>query len=111
MKTLLRTLALFVFAALIAASGALAAGTHDYQYGRVLSFDMGARLSKHAPKGDVVYQVQIGTVIYKVTRHSKKAEFSAGEDVNCRVEKDRLVLRKPNGGEVKYEILGESSRP
>ncbi|HEV2303900.1 MAG TPA: hypothetical protein VGR93_00140 [Candidatus Acidoferrales bacterium] len=106
----MKTLALLLLAA-IAAPAALAGGNHAYQYGKVLSFDTGQRLSKHAPKGEVIYQVQIGTVIYKVTRHSKKAEFSAGEDVDCRVDKDRLILRKPKGGEMKYEILGESSRP
>ena len=102
----MKTLVLLLFAA-IAAPAALAGG-HAYQYGRVLSFDTGQNLSTRAIKGEVVYQVQIGATVYRATDHSKKPRFSAGEDVDCRVEKDRLYLRKPKGGEVKLEILGES---
>lgn len=102
----MRTFVLLLFA-VICAPAALAGG-HSYQYARVLSFDTGQNLSKHATKGEVVYRVQIGATIYKATEHSKKPRFAAGEDVDCRVQKDRLYLRKPKGGEVKFEILGES---
>lgn len=102
----MKTLLLLLFAA-IAAPAALAGG-HAYQYGRVLSFDTGQNLSKRAAKGEVVYQVQIGATVYKVTNHSRKPQFTAGQDVDCRVEKGRVYLRKPKGGEVKFEILGES---
>lgn len=106
----MKTIALLVLALFAIAPTALA-GEHVYQYGRVLSFDTGRNAQKHAPKGDITYEVQIGAVIYKVTNHSKKPEFAAGEDVNCRVDKDRLFLRKPNGGEVRFDILAESAKP
>jgi hypothetical protein len=89
------------------------AGPRPYQAGKILSFDTGqqrAKNAKQAPKDEVVYQVQIESTIYKVTNHSKKQEFSAGQDVQCRVDKNHLIIEKLKGGEVKYDILGETSQ-
>ncbi len=86
------------------------AGQRNYQLGTILAFDTGQQAAKHAPKGDVVYQVQIQSVVYKVTNHSKKEEFSAGEQVMCFVEKNHLVIQKAKGGEVKLDILAESAQ-
>jgi hypothetical protein len=89
------------------------AGPRIYQSGKILAFDTGQRRAKNvkqAPKDEVVYQVQINATIYKVTNHSKKQDFSAGQDVQCRVDKTHLVIEKLKGGEVKYDILGESSQ-
>ncbi len=107
----MKTLATFCLAALC--SVPLFAGPRDYQAGKILGFDtgQGSKNSKHPPKADVVYQVQIGPTIYKVTNYSKKQDFSAGEEVQCRVDKTHLIIEKLKGGEVKYDILGESSQP
>lgn len=89
------------------------AGPRVYQPGKILAFDTGqqrAKNVKQAPKDEVVYQVQINSTVYKVTNHSKKQEFSAGEDVQCRVDKTHLIIEKLKGGEVKYDILGETAQ-
>ncbi|HEV2422936.1 MAG TPA: hypothetical protein VGS59_14605 [Candidatus Acidoferrales bacterium] len=89
------------------------AGPREYQSGKIVAFDTGqqrAKNVKHGPKDEVVYQVQIAGTIYKVTNHTKKQDFSAGEEVQCRVEKTHLIIEKLKGGEVKYEILGESAQ-
>lgn len=89
------------------------AGPRVYQAGKILAFDTGqqrAKKVKQAPKDEVVYQVQINSTVYKVTNHTKKQEFSAGEEVECRVEKTHLIIEKAKGGEVRYEILGESAQ-
>lgn len=88
------------------------AGPRMYQTGKILAFDTGqaAGTNKHANKGEVVYQVQIGETVYKVTNYTRKQDFSAGEEVQCRVEKTHLYITKPKGGKVKYDILGESAR-
>lgn len=89
------------------------AGPRVYGPGRILSFDTGqqrAKNAKQAPKDEVVYQVQINSTVYKVTNHSKKQEFSAGQDVQCRVDKTHLIIERLKGGEVKYDILGETAQ-
>ena len=85
------------------------AGPRTYQSGKVLSFDTGQvqKGSKHAAKDEVVYQVQVGSVVYKVTNHSKKHEFSADQIVQCRMDKTHLFIEKEKGGEVKYDVVGE----
>jgi hypothetical protein len=107
MKTLVTVCLAVVFALPVFA------GPRDYQAGKILAFDagQGSKNSKHPPKADVVYQVQIGSTIYKVTNYSKKQDFSAGDEVQCRVDKTHLIIEKLKGGEVKYDILGESSQP
>ncbi|MGB6483795.1 MAG: hypothetical protein WBE86_09950 [Candidatus Acidiferrales bacterium] len=107
----MKTLAIFCLAAVSAVP--VFAGPRDYQSGKILAFDTGQRAKnpKHPPKDEVVYQVQIESTIYKVTNHSKKQDFSAGEEVQCRIDKSHLIIEKPKGGEVKYDILGESSPP
>jgi hypothetical protein len=110
--TAMKAMAMFCLAGLFAV--AALAGPHPYQSGKILSFDTGqqrAKNAKKAAKDELVYQVQIESVIYKVTNHSKKQEFSAGDEVQCRVDKTHLLIQKPKGGEVKYDILGESSQP
>lgn len=90
------------------------AGPREYQPGKILAFDTGqqrAKNAKHPPKDEVVYQVEIAGTTYKVTNHTKKQEFSAGEEVQCRLEKTHLIIEKLKGGEVKYDILGESAQP
>lgn len=103
----MKTLALICLS--MAFSIAAFAGPRNYQMGSILSFDTGQGMnnSKHE-KGAIVYQVQVGSVIYKVTNNSKKPEFSAGDQVLCYVSKNRLLIQKPKGGEVKFDILGES---
>lgn len=89
------------------------AGPRVYQPGKILAFDTMQRQTKNvkqALKGELIYQVQINSTIYKVTNHSKKQEFSAGQDVQCRIDKTHLIIEKLKGGEVKYDILGENAQ-
>lgn len=106
----MKNVAILCLAAIFAVSAF--AGPRLYQSGKIVSFDTGQRPKnpKHAPKDEVVYQVQIASTVYKVTNHSKKQDFSAGQDVQCRVDKNHLIIEKEKGGEVKYDILGESSQ-
>lgn len=106
-----KTLAMVFLSAAFAV--AASAGPRTYQMGTILAFDTGQQLEKNAKRarGEIVYQVQIQSVIYKVTNHSKKREFSAGDQVACYVAKNRLFVQKSKGGEVKFDILGESVQP
>lgn len=98
-----------IFAFLLLSAIPALAGPRVYQSGKVLSFDTGQvqKGSKHAAKDEVVYQVQVGSVVYKVTNHTKKHEFSADQIVQCRTDKTHLYIEKEKGGEVKYDIVGE----
>lgn len=99
----------FLFLALAFAMPVLAGG-HSYQPGRILSFDTAQHMKGHGAKNEIVYSVQAGSVVYKVTDHSSKHKFSAGEDVECRADSKHLYIEKRKGGEVKFDILGESSQ-
>lgn len=106
----MKTLAMFLLVTATAIPAC--AGSRSYATGRILAFDTGqqrAKDMKHVPKDEIIYQVQIGATIYKVTDHSKKHEFAAGEDVECRVDKGHVYIQKLKGGEVKYDIVGESA--
>lgn len=106
----MKTILMICFAAALAIPAF--AGPREYQSGKILAFETGQQHERnHFAKDEIVYQVQIESVIYKVTNHSKKAEFSAGEEVQCRVEKTHLIIEKLKHGEVKFEILGESAQP
>lgn len=107
----MKTLAMVFLSAAFAV--AAFAGPRTYQMGTILAFDTGQQLDKNAKhaKGEIVYQVQIQSVIYKITNHSKKRQFSAGDQVACYVAKNRLFIQKPKGGELKFDILGESVQP
>ncbi len=98
----MKTFALLLVLAAAACAPAAFPRAHFYQAGTVLSFQNVSR------KAGTVYSIQIGATIYKITRHSKKHEFSAGQTVACRVAKNNFFVRKPKGGELKFEILGES---
>lgn len=100
----------FAIVLLLTASAIPACGSpRSYQAGKILAFDTGER-DRNAKQDEIVYRVQVEEVIYKVTNHSKKRDFSAGEEVQCRVDKNRLIIEKRKGGEVKCDILGESVR-
>lgn len=87
------------------------AGQRNYQLGTILSFDTGQQHEKnHFAKDEIVYQVQIESIVYKVTNHSKKMQFSAGDQVMCFVSKNHLVIQKSKGGEVKFDILAEAAQ-
>jgi hypothetical protein len=68
--------------------------------------DEGVCANCHTPAGNrVVYTIKIGDATYQVARHSSKAEMTTGQKIQCRVEKDKLIVHDDKG-ETKYDIVG-----
>ncbi len=93
---------------------AAAAAGPAHQSGKVISFDVQQYFkkgSKKKAKNEIVYKVQIGSMIYKITNGGTKRKFSAGEVVECRVDKKHLYMENAKGKESKFAIVGEESSP
>lgn len=79
----------------------------SYQSGTVLKWEMKPySQSAHIIRDHVVYSIRIGTAQYEVARRSKNVEMTAGQKVECRLEKSAIYLRNTKGKEIKYEIVG-----
>jgi hypothetical protein len=65
-----------------------------------------AMTAVHPAGNRVVYSIKVGDVTYQVARRSAKVEVTMGEKIQCRVEKDKFVVRDDKGKETKYDIVG-----
>ena len=86
-----RTLALVV----LMLSFCLPASAQSYQQGKLLKWDTEA----YAGHGDVtqkaaVYYIQVGIVVYQVTRGSARPEANlvSGRPIRCRIEKENMFV-------------------
>jgi hypothetical protein len=80
------------------------------QQGTILKWDVEA-YGKHRDitQNAAVYYVQIGDNVYQLTQGSTKPGANAsnvGKAVQCRVEKNRLVIIDDKGKQQKYNIIG-----
>jgi hypothetical protein len=100
-RTLFLSVAMIVFAAGVAA---------QTQQGTILKWDVEAYGKRRdITQNAAVYYVQIGDNVYQVTQGSTKPGANAsnvGKTVQCRVEKNRLVIIDDRGKEQRYNIIG-----
>jgi hypothetical protein len=70
-----------------------------------------AQTAVHPAGNRVVYSIKVGDVTYQVARRRSKVEMTIGEKIECRVEKDKLMVRDDKGKETKYDVLGTAGEP
>jgi len=99
MKTLLLAVALLFATPLLADTGTVVKWKSE-------SYSQSA----HIIRNQIVYTIKIGDIVYQVTRHNDKVEFTNGQTVECRPDKNRMFITNDKGKEVKFEIVGEESR-
>jgi hypothetical protein len=80
----------------------------SYESGSVVKWETKAfaMTAVHPAGNRVVYSIKVGDVTYQVARRSAKVEMTMGEKIQCRVEKDKFVVRDDKGRETKYDIVG-----
>jgi hypothetical protein len=82
----------------------------SYQQGKILKWDTEA-YGRHGnvTRNAAVYYVQVGNVIYQVTRGTTRPEanLASGQEVQCRIEKDHMFIPE-NGKEVKFSVIGSA---
>jgi len=107
----LRVKAVLFLLALLSLSGT-SHPQQAYQTGKILKWDTEPySQSAHIVRNGVVYYIQIDKTTYQVTRRTTKPDTNlvAGQQVQCRVEKDSLFIPGDRGKEQKYKILGAST--
>jgi hypothetical protein len=96
------------FALLLCAVSVLA---QSYQQGKILKWDVEA-YGRHGnvTRNAAIYYIQVEKTVYQVTRGTTRPEssLSAGNQIQCRIEKDRMFVPDEKGKEVKYSIIGVS---
>jgi hypothetical protein len=80
----------------------------SYESGSVVKWETKAfaMTAVHPAGNRVVYSIKVGEVTYQVARRSAKVEMTMGEKIQCRIEKDKFVVRDDKGKETKYDIVG-----
>jgi hypothetical protein len=103
-KSALLLLVLFCVIAVSAQS------TQSYVSGKILKWDVEAN-GKHGKAA--VYYLQVGKTVYRITRGTTKPEvnLAADQNVQCRIDNDRLFVAGEKGKEVKYSIIGATEAP
>jgi hypothetical protein len=109
-----RELAVRVVLCLLAALS-LTVTTHPQQAnqaGKILKWDTEPySQSAHIVRNGVIYYIQIGKTIYKVTRRTTRPDTNlvTGQLVRCRVDKDSMFISGDRGKDQKYKILGAAA--
>ena len=80
----------------------------SYESGTVVKWETKAfaMTAVHPAGNRVVYSIKVGEITYQVARRSAKVEMTKGAQVQCRVEKNQLIIRNDQNKEVKYDIVG-----
>ena len=55
----------------------------------------------HPTGNHVVYTTKLGDATHKVAQRSSKGEMTTGEKIQCRVDKDKFIVRDDKGKETK----------
>jgi hypothetical protein len=101
-----------LFAVPICAAAALA---QSYQQGKILKWAIEPRTHiEGTTYNQLIYYIQIDNTVYQITRkgptlHGLKpdANLSSGKAVQCRIDKDQMLIPNEKGKQVKYLIIGE----
>ena len=93
---------------LVAICLAAVALAQSYETGTVVKWEKEAyAITAFHPAGNhIVYSIKVGAVTYKVARRTAKLEMAMGRQIQCRVEKNSMLVRDEKGKETKYEIVG-----
>jgi hypothetical protein len=80
----------------------------SYDSGTVVKWEKQAyAITALHPSGNhIVYSIKVGAVTYKVARRTAKVEMAMGQQIQCRVEKNSMIVRDEKGKEMKYEVVG-----
>lgn len=82
------------------------------QTGKIIKWDTEA-YGKHGnvTRNAAVYYIQIGHTTYQVTRGTTKPEagLESGQEVQCRIEKDRMFVSNGQSKELKFSIIGSAA--
>jgi hypothetical protein len=89
----------------------VASNAQSYQQGKILKWDTEA-YGRHGnvTRNAAVYYVQVGSVIYQVTRGTTRPEANlvSGQKVQCRIEKDHMFIPGEKGKEVNLSVIGSA---
>ena len=80
----------------------------SYDSGTVVKWEKEAYAasSVHPAGNHIVYSIKVGAATYRVARRTAKLEMAMGQQIQCRVEKNSMIVRDEKGKETKYEIVG-----
>jgi hypothetical protein len=94
--------------------GAAHADSKNYQTGKLISVQS-PEITLHLPPPSIdlpmhlnyQFEVQQGDLVYagSCSRQDYKPEWQVGEDVQFRLSKDKMYLRRPNGKELRLVFL------
>lgn len=62
--------------------------------------------SAEITRNHIVYTVKVGDVTYQIARRSDKVEFTKGQTVECRLEKNHMFVTNEKGKGEKFDIVG-----
>ena len=86
---------------------AITVSAQSFQTATVVKWEMKPySQSAHIIRDHVVYSIRIGDTTYQIARRSKDVEMSTGQQIDCRMEKNSVLVRNSKGKETKYEIVG-----
>jgi len=106
---------LWVFFVVLFVASCVQAGSsshREFQNGKLLDVTSDERLDEGTTVRHAVYHVQIGDVVYsgrgeRVRRHSADPAHGliVGDSVQVAIDKDDLILQRPDGKEIKAKII------
>jgi len=86
----------------------------SYQQGKIVKWDTESYgNTKFHPLTAVMYYVQVGHTVYRVTRENKKPEsgLASGQEIQCRIEKNQMFVLNGQKEEVKFSIVMKTPIP
>ena len=104
---------LYVWLFVVLAAASVSAGDHrEFQTGKLVDVTSDERLYEGTTVKHAIYHVQIGDVVYlargeRISRHSSDPAHGlvVGDTVQVAVEKDDLIMQRPDGKEIKARIV------
>jgi co-chaperonin GroES (HSP10) len=100
------------FSFLLISAGLCAGAHHDFQAGKLLDISSDEKTKKGTSHDYAIYQVQIGDIVYfgrgeKQVKHPGDTGHGliVGDPVQAAIEKDDLIIQRPDGKEIKTKII------
>jgi hypothetical protein len=92
---------MLLFAIVFAVPGALA------DSGTVLKWESKSySQSANIIRNRIVYTVKVGDSTYQIAKRSEKVQFTKGQTIECRVNKNHIFVTNGKGKEEKFDIIG-----
>jgi len=100
------------FSFLLSSVGFCAGAHHDFQAGKLLDISSDEQVKKGTSHQFAIYQVQVGDIVYfgrgeKQVKHPGDTGrgLIVGDPVQAVIEKDDLIIQRPDGKEIKTKII------